>query len=200
MTNSILGIARHVEDADVGEPGGNLAGQFAAVHSGHNDVGEQKVDSTFMAGYDLQGGGAIFGFEDLVALRLQVLPGEAAEIDLVFDEENGFLPTFGMREAESVVRGGGLTTGVDTGEIGAEGSATVRLAVDEDEAAALFHDAVHGGEAEAGALGALGGEERFEDARLGVAVHPDSGVADGEHDIVAGTERGVGRGRSSRPA
>ena len=135
---------------------------------------------------DLQGSGAVFGFENLVTLGFQILAGETAEIGFIFDEEDGLLPTLGAGKTERFLRGGGIFAAIDSRKIGAESSAALRLAVDEDKAAALLHDAVHRGEAQAGALGALGGEERLEDARLGFAVHADAGVADGEHDVVAG--------------
>jgi len=117
MTNGIFGIARHVEHAHLGALGGDATGQFAATHSGHDHIRQQETDSALVAGRDLQGGGAVVGFEDLVALRLQVLAGELAEIDFVFDQENGFLPALGARQAESVLHGGGLVTGVDAGKI-----------------------------------------------------------------------------------
>ena len=117
---------------------------------------------------DLQSSSAVFGFENLVALRFQILAGEAAEIGFIFDEKDGFLSTIGARKAERILRGGGVFPAVDSRKIGAESGAALRLAIDKNKAAALFHDAVHGGEAEAGALGALGGEERLEDARLGI--------------------------------
>src|SRR6266496_1424326 len=66
VSNGILGVARHVEHTHVGELGGDLACQLAAIHSGHDDVGQQEIDYALMAGYDLQGGSAIFGLEDLV--------------------------------------------------------------------------------------------------------------------------------------
>ena len=85
--------------------GSDLGGQFAAIHAGHDDIGEQKIDRALMAGDDLQSGGAIFGFENFVALRFQILAGEAAEIGLVFDEENGFLAAIGAGKAESLLCG-----------------------------------------------------------------------------------------------
>src|ERR1019366_9894813 len=92
-------------------------------------------------------------------------------------------------KAERILGGGGVFAAIDPGEIGAESGAALRLAVDKNKPAALFHNAVHGRETEASALGTLGGEERLEDARLGVVVHADAGVADGENDIVARGER-----------
>jgi hypothetical protein len=56
----------------------------------------------------------------------------------------------------------------------------------EDVASALLDDAVDGGESEAGAFAFFfGGEERFEDAGLGFAVHALAVVADGNHYVGA---------------
>ena len=51
----------------------------------------------------------------------------------------------------------------------------------------MLDDAVDGSEAQSGAFAALlGGEERLEDARRNVLGDAESGVADGQHDVVAG--------------
>ena len=61
-----------------------------------------------------------------------------------------------------------------------------QLAVDTDVAIALLHDAVDGGEAEAGAVArALGGEERLEEPRLDGTVHADAVVAHGQRHVGA---------------
>jgi len=102
----------------------------------------------------LQSAAAVLGFEDLVALIFEILAGETAKIGFIFDEEDGLLPAIGAGKAQRVLRGGGIFATLDAREIGAQDGAAVRLAVDEDKATALFHDAVHRGEAEAGTLGA----------------------------------------------
>ena len=84
----------------------DLRGQFAAIHAGHDDVGEQEVDGALVAGDDLQSSGAVFGFEDFVALGFQILAGEMAEMGFIFDEEDGLLPAIGAGKAERVLRRG----------------------------------------------------------------------------------------------
>jgi len=67
-------------------------------------------------------------------------------------------------------------------QIDLERGPTPGLAVDPDIAAGLFHDPVHGGEAQAGSLTKLlGGEERLEDMRLRFGIHPATGIAHGQH-------------------
>ena len=71
----------------------------------------------------------------------------------------------------------------------------MRLAVDENEAAALLHDAIYRRQSKPGTLGTLRGEERLEDARLRLVVHSDAGVADGQHDVLARHQRCVRPGK-----
>ena len=68
------------------------------------------------------------------------------------------------------------------------------LAVNPDVTAALLHDAVAGGEAQAGALSlALGREDRFEEVRTDVVGHAGPGVRNGQGHIVAGSHFRMGR-------
>src|SRR5580658_5413126 len=77
-------------------------------------------------------------------------------------------------------------------QINMESGAASYFALHHDVSAALLHDAVHGGEAEAGALTfLLGGEERLENSRLGLLVHAAAGVADGKQNVVAGTDESL---------
>src|ERR1035437_10483925 len=97
----------------------------------------------------------------------------------IFDQKNGLLPMIGPGKAERILRRSGLFATIDSREIGTESRAALRLAVDEDKPAALFHDAIHSREDEAGAFGALGGKERLEEGGLGFAVHADARAASG---------------------
>ena len=55
---------------------------------------------------------------------------------------------------------------------------------------ACVDDAVHGLETDAGAAARrLGGEERFEDARLDVLAHADTGVGDADDDELGERKR-----------
>jgi len=77
-----------------------VCGQFAAVHPGHNDIGEQEIDGALVSVDDLQSSATVFGFEDLVALGFQILARETAEIGFIFDEQDSLLPTIGAGKAE----------------------------------------------------------------------------------------------------
>ena len=93
----------------------------------------------------MQRGGAIFGFQNPVALLVQILMRKAAEIGLVFDKQDRLLSAIGAGKAEGFLHGGRFFTAVGAREIGAEGGAALRLAVDKNKGAALFDDAVNGG-------------------------------------------------------
>jgi len=88
-----------------------------------------------------------------------------AQIGFIFDEEDGLLPMLGTGKAKRILRGGGIFAAIDARKIGTQAVTALRLAVDEDKATALLHDAVHRREGEAGTLGALGSEEGLENAQ-----------------------------------
>src|SRR5439155_23260751 len=134
--------------------------------------------------------GAVTRRDHPVTLLLQDLAGEIAEAGLVFDEEEG-LDTAGYLGPD----GRGLALGGSAGdprEVDGEARPLVRGAVDGDVALALLDDAVHGGEAQAGALArSLGGEERLEEPLHGHLVHAHPGVDNAQHHELAGPRAGV---------
>src|SRR6266576_4099130 len=133
---------------------------------------------------DLESSGAIIGFEDLVALRFQILPRQSAKVGFILDQQDGFLPAIRTRQSKEFLCGGGFLLHIDTGKISAESRAALGLTVHEDVTAALLHDAIHGGKTKARPLRAFRGEKRLKDASLGFTIHADAGVADGEHDVL----------------
>ena len=71
-----------------------------------------------------------------------------------------------------------------------EGCAVARLAVHEDEAAALFHRPIDHRETEAGPLADLfRREERLEDVRLRFGAHAVPGIGDAQRDVRARRHR-----------
>ncbi len=92
------------------------------------------------------------------------------------------------------LRGQGFSGGAEARQIDLERGAFAGFAVQPDVAFALLDDAVHRGQSEPGALQSLGGVEGLEDVGLGIGVHAHAGVADGEHDVVAGLHRGMEAG------
>src|SRR5262249_34440863 len=164
--NGVLGVARHIKNPDFRMIRRDRHGQFASVHSGHDNIGEEQIDCLLMSLDDLQGGSAVFGFENLVALRLQVLPCQAPQVGFIFDQQNRFLSLLGARKTKRLLRGSALFLAVDTREISAERRTAPRLAIDENVSSALLHDAVNGRKAKAGPLCAFGRKKWLEDSGL----------------------------------
>src|SRR5437773_12281627 len=104
------------------------------------------------------------GLEHRVAVLAKHLAGQRANAVIVLDEQNRLGPSAGHH---SRIRRQGVGRLRHSREIDLERRPLPRLAVHPDMAIALLHDAVHGGETEAGALARfLGGEERLEDVGL----------------------------------
>src|SRR5579871_2606813 len=174
VSYDVLGVSGHVEDFYVGANFGDALREFAAVHAGHDDVGQKKMDDGFVRDGNLHGNGAIGGFDDFVALLLEILTGEITKVGFVFDEKNGLVSGLDfLKLLDGSDLSHGFSHGGDAREVNFEGGATPDFAVDPNVSTALLDDSVDGGESEARALRSFRGEERFEDVRLRVLVHAD---------------------------
>ena len=142
---------------------GEALGQGGPGEARHDHVGQQEVDRARVAHREAEGLLAAPARTASVAVRLQHLAGERADRRLVLDHQDRLAagrrrPRRGARLAAP--RPAPRRT---AGRIRKHG-ALARRALDRDVPAALLHDAVDRGEAEAGApLPALGREERLED-------------------------------------
>ena len=161
-------------------------GELLAAHAGHHHVGDHQVRWRRGALGQLQRVEAVARLENGVAVLAQEPGEDGAHRRLVLRHENGFAsPARDARRRRSL----GLSAGTRQGQVDLERGALPRLAVDRHESAALLDDAVHRGEAEAGALAhALGGEERLEDVPQRLRIHAGPGVGDEER-------RHIGRAR-----
>ena len=126
-------------------------------------------------------------------MLLQHVGHQHAHAVVVFDQQHRF------RSAAAAGFGGGRLSEVGGArQVDVERRAAAHLALHFDGAAALLHDAVHRGQAEARALAVLlGREERFEDARRRLRVHAGAGIADRHLDVVARLSGRDGRPRRS---
>ena len=118
---------------------------------------------------------------------------QGAHLRFVFHQENGL----GRRNDLSFLGGGTQRFGVaaHNGQINFEGRSVAGLAVDQNLSAALLDDSVHDGKSQARTFSLLlGGEKRFEQARLGSVVHAGAGIADGEQGVAAGVDSDVTAG------
>src|ERR1700689_3755884 len=85
-----------------------------------------------------------------------------------------------------------LGDAVDARQINVERGADSFFALHHDVSGALLYDAIDGGESESGAFAFFfGGKEGLEDSRLCFFVHADAGVAYGQQNVVAGTNKGL---------
>src|SRR5712691_224016 len=179
---SVLGVAREIEDFNGGARGEELLDEFVAAETRHDDVGNDEVDGFGVARGEGESGAAIGGFENVITAGCQSFADELTDGIFVLDEEDGFGSASGGKEDGSGAEG--VAGFVDAREINGEDCTAGEFALDEDVAATLLDDSVDGGEAEAGALAFFFGSEKgLEDAGLSVTVHALAGVADGNHDV-----------------
>ena len=154
---------------------GKLARQFIASHARHHQVGKDQIDFAVQTVVNLQRGLPILSFDDVVTQLLQTLTHIAANGGVVFDDQDGLPARLRVRLAahQRILQGCG-----NRGEVEFEGCAMRRFAVNPDVAAALFHNAVHDRQPQAGAFAHfLGGEEGIENARQNRFVDAGPGVA-----------------------
>src|ERR1700734_2595403 len=109
----------------------------------------------------LERNNAIARFENGVATSLQILRDQLANILFVFHKQNGF--SAGRRGGGLLLRNELFGRGGDARQVDLERRPVADFAVDPDVAAALFHDAINGGESKTRtAAGPFGRKERLE--------------------------------------
>ena len=89
--DSVVGVAGHEDDFEAGTQGEELTGEFAAVDSGHDDVGEEKIDDVDVLPVEFEAVGGVDGFEDVIAAKLEDFASNVADEVFIFDEKNGFV-------------------------------------------------------------------------------------------------------------
>ena len=115
----------------------------------------------------------------------QNLPEQFPDSVFIFDHQHRFVAP---QRAGGVGRDLGLD--LEPRDEDLDRSSLLRLTGDPNHAAVLFDYSIDNGEAEAGAArGQPGGEERIEDMRQRVAIHPRTGVAHREDEVPPGFHR-----------
>src|SRR5579883_184301 len=104
--------------------------------------------------------GSIGGFENCIALFLQILPCQTAQIQFVFDHENRLVSNFYCGRFV-LLNVNGFTRRADAREIDLEGSSLAAFAIHPDIPSTLLDDSVHGRKAKASSFMAFGGKERL---------------------------------------
>ena len=165
-------MSGHVEHRQAGDDLVHRVGDLGAERARHHHVGEQE--SHGRAGpRQLDRLAAIRCFDHAIAVHLQRATCDAADSVLVLDEQHDVAARAGHGSLGPDRR---LRLGCPR-QVDGERRALAGRALHPHVAVALLGDAVHGREPEPGALPRrLGGEERVEDARLGLRVHPDAVV------------------------
>src|SRR2546429_234487 len=126
---------------------------------------------------------------DSIARSFQHFFAQDGKRCFVIDKKNALTSSFG--------NGGGLACDFggarfESGKIETEGGSTTRLAGDRDRPFVRFHDAMHDGEAEAGAFsGRFCGEERLKYSLQRRPVHAASGIAYGQSHVIAYAQIGM---------
>ncbi len=146
--------------------------ELHAAHVRHDDVGQHELDVVAGPLEDGERLPAVPRLEDGVALLGQHPGGERPDRVLVLHQQD----RLGAADGSGRRRG---TPSPAASSACARGKQSLKLApsagarVHPDVPAALHHDAVHGGEAEAGIeRRGLGGEERLEQVRLHLGLMP----------------------------
>ena len=186
LHHAVVGVAGHVEDARARVLTKELLREIAPAHPRHDDVGDQQVDAAAAPSRDLERVVAMARRQHDVAAAGQHLLNDRADLRLTLDHENGAHSVRARRRLRHVTRQ--IVHMFDARQEHLDRRSAIDFTVHEDRTAALVDDAIHGREAEPGALPQLLRRvERLEEMTQDRAVHADAGVADGEHHVRAGT-------------
>ncbi len=101
VSDHIFRVTGHVQNFHIWANLRNSLRQFAAVHAGHDHIGQQQMDDAFMRHRNLHGHSSIGGFNHFVSLSFQELPGQSAKVGLVFDHQNCFRAGFDSLRAST---------------------------------------------------------------------------------------------------
>ena len=183
----ILGVGRHVQDLDAGTQGCQAHAQFASLHSRHEHIGQHEVDGLLVTPQEFNRFHSASRFFYGIALDQEEFARHAAHGVIILDDKNCFL-TMAVGNHRPFLRRFYRLNGLfDTWQKNLYRRSLAWLARNRDAAAALVNDSIHGGKAQPGPLvPVLGREKGIEHARLGISVHSNSGIADGQAYIGAG--------------
>ncbi len=136
---------------------------------------------------------SIAGGEYSVAHAQQRLPGHLSDGFVVLGKEDGFRPAnFGQRRSRGFFRSFLSRSALHYRQVYAKEAAVPGFAIDVDETAVLFHNAVSGSQAHSGSLAAfLCGEEGLKDALAGFRIHAHARVRNGDYRVPAWTDVGI---------
>jgi len=156
-------------------------GQVRPVHVWHHDVGKEQVNRSILSAGEGNRVGDVACLENPVPVAVERPHNQTANADIVLCEEN----RFGAREnARGWALGRRLYRPGDRGQVGRDGRADPRRALNRDVSPTLVDDAVDGGEPEAGTLAVRRcREERLEGMLDDLGIHAGARVADAESHV-----------------
>ena len=161
-----------------------------ALNSGWETVSRETSSGPLMRRMTMSVSKFALFRQDCKAAVLQQLPRNPQHQFVVLDQQDR-LAVAARRLGLGFDRQGGSDFVCGAGQLDFESRAALRLAMDPDASACLWHDPVHGSEAQAGALAyLLGGEERMENVRKRgrIVLTPRTGGLSGK--AAAGSQAG----------
>ena len=180
MHHRVLGVAGEKQHLGLRTALAHMVGQLSAAHLRHHHVGKQQIDATAVCLADLQGLRAARRGQNRIAKLLQNPHCQIANRLFVLHYQDGLaaappgrrrIASLGVRERFE-----------DAWEIQFEGGPLPRLAIDPDVSAGLFHNAVHGSQAQTGPFALFfGRKKRLEDVAPRLRIHAVSVVAHCDH-------------------
>ena len=105
MDDGVARISGHIEDLQQGLTLFCLVCKFAAVHAGHDYIGQKQMDG-FVPLQQAQRMVAVGGFEDVVSERVQRFDDVAAHVGVVLDDQHAFAGAAAARFAGGLFRCG----------------------------------------------------------------------------------------------
>ncbi len=183
-------VSRHVENAERRTAPARLVGELRSLQSRHHDVGEEQLDLADVGVEHLEGARTILGEQHLMAVAGENTAHDVTDRVIVLGDQDRLAAAVDGRRLGLVV---GANCRRGRGEQRTEGRPDAWRRVERRLPAGLGDDAVHGREAEPGALAlGLGAEERFERVLLRVQLHALARVADTYPYMPAGLQTRMG--------
>ena len=178
----VVGVARHVEDAQVRALLHQARREIGSAHAGHDDVGDEHVGTYGRLRGPVNRLFRVARFEHRVAAASQRLSDRSRGSRRCPRRAAGFRSLrWRWRRVRPPL---GRWRRVGDRQIDPERCAAARRRVQRDAAAALIDDAVDRGQAKAGALPlCFRGEERLEGVGARRFVHSDARVGDRQHHV-----------------
>ena len=157
--HAIAGVASHVQGSNERAPVFDLAAQFGPGHVGHDEVGQEEIDTGVVHAAEFKSQSRSLGSERSVAEIAQVGAHGAQDQLVVIDHQNGLASATWYEDGS--LYGGQRRVG--SRQVDAKRCALARSTAQVDRASALLDDAMHSGETEASSLpDGFRGEERLE--------------------------------------